>query len=93
MSYFRAIIQKRQEKLFDKLRGNMIKYDRLWQTMKAKGLTEYKLYTYHGVNRSLINRLRHNQNVEVATINRLCSILDCRVEDVMEYFPDGENES
>ena len=71
----------------------MIKYDRLWQTMKAKGLTEYKLYTYHSMNRSLINRLRHNQNVEVATINRLCSILDCRVEDVMEYFPDDENES
>lgn len=66
----------------------MIKYDKLWQTLKAKGLSEYKLYTYYNINRSLINRLRHNQNVEVRTIDRLCELLDCKVEDIMEYFPD-----
>lgn len=74
--------------MFDKLREKMIKYDKLWQTLKAKGLSEYKLYTYYNINRSLINRLRHNQNVEVRTIDRLCELLDCKVEDIMEYFPD-----
>lgn len=66
----------------------MIKYDKLWQTIKAKGLSEYKLYTYYNVNRSLLNRLRHNKNVEVNTIDRLCNILGCRVEDIMEHVPD-----
>lgn len=70
----------------------MIKYDKLWQTLKAKGLSEYKLYTYYNVNRSQINRLRHSKNVEVRTIDRLCNILGCKVEDIMEHFPDdGEN--
>jgi len=66
----------------------MIKYDRLWQTMKAKGVTQYDLYTHYNVNRSQINRLRQNKNVEVNTIDKLCNILQCSVEDIMEHFPD-----
>ena len=66
----------------------MIKYDRLWQTMKVRGITQYDLYTHHNVNRSQIDRLRKNQNVETNTIDRLCNILNCRVEDIMEHFPD-----
>lgn len=66
----------------------MIKYDRLWQTMEERGITQYDLYTHYNVNRSQINRLKHNRNVEVNTIDRLCNILKCNVEDIMEHFPD-----
>ena len=66
----------------------MIKYDRLWETMKHCGITQYDLYTRHNVNRSQLDRLRKNLNVEVNTIDRLCNILHCKVEDIMEHFPD-----
>lgn len=66
----------------------MIKYDRLWHTMKERGVTQYDLYTHYNFNRSQINRLKHNRNVEVHTIDRLCNILNCKVEDIMEHFPD-----
>ena len=66
----------------------MITYDRLWQTMKQRGVSQYDLYTYYNVNRSQLNRLRHNENVEINTIDNLCNILQCRVEDIMEHFPD-----
>ena len=66
----------------------MIKYDRLWVTMKERNITQYALYTYHNVNRSQLDRLRQNKNVEVNTIDKLCNILNCRVEDIMEHFPD-----
>lgn len=66
----------------------MIKYDRLWATMKKRGITQYDLYTHYGVTNSLLDRLRHNRNIEVNTIDRLCNILDCRVEDIMEHVPD-----
>lgn len=66
----------------------MIKYDKLWQTMKEKGISQYDLYTTYKVNRSQINRLKKNKNVEVNTIDRLCNILQCRVEDIMEQFHD-----
>jgi len=67
----------------------MIRYDRLWQTMQKRGITQYDLYTYHNINRSLLDRLRKNKNVEVNTIDRLCSILGCSVEDIMEHIPDA----
>lgn len=66
----------------------MIKYDRLWETMKKKEISQYDLYTHHNVNRSQLDRLRQNRNVEVNTIDKLCNILDCKVEDIMEHFPD-----
>ena len=66
----------------------MIRYDRLWETMKQRGVTKYDLYTYHNVNRSQIHRLRHNQNIETNTIDKLCNILKCSVEDIMEHVPD-----
>ena len=66
----------------------MIRYDRLWETMKNKGISQYDLYTHHNVNRSQINRLRQNKNVEVNTIDKLCNILSCNVEDIMQYIDD-----
>lgn len=66
----------------------MIKYDRLWETMKQRGITQYDLYTHHNINRSRLDRLRKNKNVEIITIDWLCNILKCRVEDITEHFPD-----
>jgi len=56
--------------------------------MKQRGISQYDLYTRYNVNRAQLDRLRKNQNVEVNTIDRLCNILRCRVEDIMEHFPD-----
>ena len=66
----------------------MISYEPLWATMKERGITQYDLYTYHNVNRSQLDRLRHNKNVQVNTIDKLCNILHCRVEDIMEHIED-----
>ncbi len=67
----------------------MIKYDRLWETAKKKGITSYALYTKYNVSKSQLYRLRHNQIVSTNTIDRLCNILGCSVEDIMEHFPDS----
>ena len=66
----------------------MIKYDRLWVTMKEKGITQYDLYTKYNVNRSQLDRLRHNKNVQINTIDKLCNILHCSVEDILEHVQD-----
>ncbi len=67
----------------------MIKYDKLWKTMKEKGITQYDLYTRYNVNRSQLARLRHNKNVQVNTIDKLCNILECDVEDIMTHVHDN----
>ncbi len=68
----------------------MIKYDRLFQTMKNKGITQYDLYTKYNVPKSLLDRLRKNKNIETVTINKLCNILKCNVEDIMEHIQDDD---
>ena len=69
----------------------MITYDKLWKTMKKKGISQYDLYTKYNMNRSQLDRLRHNKNVTVITLDRLCNILDCPVEDIIENFPDDND--
>lgn len=66
----------------------MIKYDKIWNIMKERGITQYDLYTYHNVNRSQLDRLRKNKNLEVSTIDKLCNILHCDVGDIMEHIDD-----
>ena len=68
----------------------MIKYDKLFQTMKEKGISQYDLYTKYNVTKSLLDRLRKNKNIETVTINRLCNILQCNIEDIMEHVPDDD---
>lgn len=66
----------------------MITYIPLWVTMKNKQVTEYKLINTYGLSRSTIFKLRHNQNVTVATLNNLCNILECDIQDIIEYTKD-----
>lgn len=69
----------------------MIVYDRLWTTMKEKGVTQYKLIHYYGISPSQITRLKRNANVNTHTINMLCDILECDIMDIMEYIPEKKN--
>ena len=65
----------------------MIVYDRLWKTMSLKGVTQYKLVN-SGISHSTLARLKKNQAVNTETLNKLCSILNCNVEDISEYIED-----
>ncbi|MCM1545770.1 MAG: helix-turn-helix transcriptional regulator [Clostridiales bacterium] len=66
----------------------MISYEPFWKTLKERGETTYSLITEYNQSRSLIDRLRHNKGISTAKINDLCRILDCKVEDILEYIKD-----
>lgn len=66
----------------------MISYEPLYQTMKSKGITTYKLINQYGISRSLIDRLKHNKPITTVTLNDLCQFLDCRVQDILVYVKD-----
>lgn len=63
----------------------MISYDKLWVTMKEKGVTQYTLIKKHNISPAQITRLKRNESVSTHTIDTFCRILKCRVEDIMEY--------
>ncbi len=62
----------------------MITYDRLWKTMNDKGITQYRLINYYKFSRGQLSRLKHNENVNIMTLDRLCQILNCNIEDIVE---------
>lgn len=68
----------------------MIKYDRFFATLKKKGISQNKLMRDYGVDNAQLHRLRHNMVIKTVTIDNLCRILNCGVEDIMEYIPDEQ---
>jgi len=68
----------------------MIKYDRLWKTMKEKNISQYSLIKNYGFSTGQLDRLRKNGNINSYTLNELCKILDCRLEEIAEYVKDSE---
>ena len=63
----------------------MIVYDRLWATMKKRGISQYKLIREYHVSSGQLDRLRKNEHVSTHTLDELCSILACRLA---EYIAD-----
>ena len=67
----------------------MIVYDRLWITMKQKGVSQYRLIQEYCFSAGQLDRLRKNQNVSTYTLDQLCRILDCRLDEIAEYREDA----
>lgn len=65
---------------------SVISYARLWETMKRQNVTQYMLIHQYHVSPGQITRLKRNESVSTHTIEMFCRILQCRVEDVMEYI-------
>ena len=66
----------------------MICYDPFWETLKRKNISQYRLIRDYGIDNAQLQRLRDNAVVKTSTIDNLCRILECRVEDIMIYRPD-----
>lgn len=69
----------------------MISYKPFYATLNRKGITTYKLITQYGISRSLLDRLKHDKPLSTVTINDLCKILSCNVEDILVYIEEENN--
>ena len=69
----------------------MITYEPFYKTIKEKGITTYKLINHYGISRSLLDRLKHNKPISTVTLNDLCEILECHVEDIIMFIDDSKN--
>ena len=66
----------------------MIRYTPLWNTMEKQKVTTYTLRVKKGMSHATVQRLQKDLPVSTHTLDRLCSILNCRIEYVVEYVPD-----
>lgn len=71
----------------------MIVFNRLWETMKTKNISTYILREKFNIESRTNRRLKSNQNVTTDTLNKLCNILECKLEDIAEYISDNDKKS
>jgi putative transcriptional regulator len=67
----------------------MISYDPLWETMRQRGISTYTLIKKYSFSRGTLDSLKQGRNISTATLDDLCTILDCKVEDVLRYVPNN----
>lgn len=63
----------------------MIVFDKLWVTLKEKNISQYRLIKAYGISTGQLDRLRKNENVNTYTLDTLCKILNCKLEDIAEF--------
>ena len=63
----------------------MIVFDKLWKTMEEKGVSTYWLREKCGIDSKTVRRLKANENIETKTLDKLCSALNCKLEDIAEF--------
>lgn len=71
----------------------MISYAPFWQTLRSSSESTYTLIKNHHISSSTIDKLRKNRPLNTTTVNDLCRILSCRVEQIMEYIPSDEDQA
>lgn len=68
----------------------MMSFEPLWNTLKKKNISTYKLINTYGISKGTIDNLKHNRNVTLLSIEQLCKILHCKVEDIVVYVEENE---
>lgn len=71
----------------------MIIFNKLWQTMEKKGITTYTLREKCGIDSKTVRRLKANENIETKTLNKLCHLLQCNLEDIAQFVDDATDEN
>ena len=64
----------------------MISYKPFYETLYKKGITEYQLIFKEGFSANTIHRMKHGYDVSTKTIDALCYVLDCEVEDILKHI-------
>lgn len=63
----------------------MISYEPFWNTLQKKNITKYQLIYHWGISSNTLRRMSHNEAISTTTLNELCLILDCKVQDVIQF--------
>ena len=66
----------------------MISYAPFWKTLKRQNVTTYMLREKHNISPNTLTRMKNNMYLSMRTVEDLCKILNCRLEDIAEYIPD-----
>ena len=65
----------------------MISYKPLWKTMKEKNISQYHLLQA-GIGNRVLDNLRNGRSMNLLTLEKLCEIIGCTPNDIVEFIPE-----
>ena len=65
----------------------LINYEPFWDTLQKKDITKYQLIYHWGISSNTLRRMGHNEPINSNTLNELCLILNCQVQDIIKFEP------
>lgn len=71
----------------------MISYEPFWNTLKERNISTYQLINKQGILPDTIQRLRSGRPITTTTINTLCMVIGCTVDQILEFVPEEEIEN
>ena len=71
----------------------MIDYKPFWETLKNSNESTYTLINKYHISSSTLDKLRKNKPVNTTTLNDLCRILDCQIQNICQYIPSDSDQS
>lgn len=71
----------------------MISYAPFWKTLQNSSETTYTLINRHHISSAIIDKLRKDKPMNTTTLNDLCRILDCDIQDIVQYLPSDSDQT
>ena len=71
----------------------MINYSPFWKTLEESDENWYTLTNKYHISHSTLHRLKHNKDVSTKTLNDLCRILNCNIQDIVTYVPSDTDQA
>ena len=68
-----------------------VNYDKLWKLLIDKKLSKTDLTSMAGISTNAMAKMGKEENVSTKVLGKICAVLNCRVEDIIEFLPDKEN--
>ena len=66
-------------------------YNKLWKLLIDKNMNKTDLRLAAGITTTALAKLGKNENVNTEILAKICKVLECGVDDVMEFVPDEHN--
>lgn len=67
----------------------MLDYSPLWHTMNRKNVSQYRLLK-EGIDNKTLDALKKGRNITLLTLEKLCRILECTPNDIIQFLPDQD---
>ena len=66
----------------------MLDYSPMWETMKQKGITQYRLLK-SGIDNKTLKKKKKGNNITMLTLEKICNILECTPNDVVKFIKEN----